>query len=84
MQFLSIIVDISVHRSGVARGSIAPPPRPPPHGCSRTKEFNFHFGPGQLTSIMYILSYEAGFLLANHPLSASISRIAAHAAMPGR
>ena len=47
--------------------------------------FLLDFGPGQLTSFMFILSYEAGFykptILKVHP---PISGITAHATMPGR
>jgi hypothetical protein len=47
--------------------------------------FLLDFGPGQLTSFMFIHNYEAGLykltVLKVHPL---IIRITAHATMPGR
>jgi hypothetical protein len=49
------------------------------------KAFLLDFGSGQLTTFMFILSYEVGSykptILKVHPL---ISRITAHAKMPGR
>jgi hypothetical protein len=43
------------------------------------------FGPGQLTSFMFILSYEAGFYKPTvHKVPPPISGITAHATMPGR